>query len=148
MNNTSNANNDKGPNVPMIISSILMVPGIILTSMLLIRERSFLMRNHNFQNGPDMVVAFITVCLLLLEIYYILMVLLTKLNYMYYEPQKMKGIAKLMLIINVALFVGCFICMRTLEGWQSQGYFTLADMILFTSFPGILVKCLAFFGQG
>lgn len=148
MNNTSNSNTDKGPNVPMIISSILMVPGIILTSMLLIRERNFLMRNYNFRNGPDMAVAFITVCLLLLEIYYILMVLLTKLKHLPYEPHKMKGIAKLMLIINVALFVGCFICMLTLEGWQSQGYFSLADMILFTSFPGILVKCLAFFGQG
>ena len=67
MDNTSTPNTAKGPNVLMIISSILMVPGIILSSRFII-----VWMFYEYLNGPDMVAALITIILLFLEIVFIL----------------------------------------------------------------------------
>ena len=120
----------------MIASSILMIPGLVITGMLIAFEIFFYSENPVFFEVEVVVDCFIAAILILLEIYYILSVLLTKLRKLPYKPQKMKNLAMLMLIINCLLFVCCYVSRR----------FTIADILIITSAPDILIKILALLG--
>ena len=146
-NSARPANSVKGPNGVAIAAAVLMVPGIIITVIMIGFEISFISENPNFSSGFDMVVGLIATILVLVEVYYIFSVLMTKLGSLYYEPQKMKTTTILMLLINCLLFACCFVSMSLFEGWTSEGYFTLADMLFLTSAPGIAVKLIALAGQ-
>lgn len=143
MNSTSDTTMAKGPNRLMVFSSVLMVLGSLLTAYILINEALFISRNPGYQQEPDMLAALITIILLVLEIRYAVSVLLAKWRNRPCEPLKMKNLAALMLVLNCVLFIWCYICMRFFEGWTTPGYFTLADIIAFSSLPGIFVKILA-----
>ena len=145
-NPTNPANTVKSPNGLMIASSILMIPGVVITGMLIVFEIQFYIENPVFFEEEVVVDCFIAAILILLEIYYILSVLLTKLRKIPYKPQKMKNLAMLMLIINCLLFVCCYAIWKLFQGWTQPGYFTIADILIFTSVPGIIVKILALEG--
>ena len=141
MDNTSTPNTAKGPNVLMIISSILMVPGIILSSRFII-----VWMFYEYLNGPDMVAALITIILLFLEIVFIFLTFLTRLGFLSYEPKKMKTLTKWMLIVNCVQFLFCIICTVFLEARNSAGHFNLYQLLWLVSPPGIIVKILALVG--
>lgn len=143
MNSVSGPNAAKGPNGLMIVSSVLMVLGSLITGYILISEFLFITENPRYESSPDIVAALIVIILLVMEICYALFVLRARLGDNPFEPQKMKVLATRMLVLNCILFVWCYISMRVLEGWTSEGYFTLADVLAFSSIPGIFVKILA-----
>lgn len=130
----------------MIASSILMIPGVVITGMLIVFEIQFYIEDPVFFEEEVVVDCFIAAILILLEIYYILSVLLTKLRKIPYKPQKMKNLAMLMLIINCLLLVCCYASWKFFRGWTQPGYFTMSDLLIFTSVPGILIKILALLG--
>ena len=84
---------------------------------------------------------------LFVEIYYVFTVLMTKLGTLPYEPQKMKKTTILMLILNCLLLVCCSAAVGMFEDWVPQGYITLADILRFTSVPGMAIKMVALAGQ-
>ena len=143
MNSVSGPNAAKGPNGLMIVSSVLMVLGSLFTGFILISEFLFITENPRYESSPDIVAALIVIILLVMEICYALFVLQARLRDKPFEPLKMKALATRMLILNCILFVWCYICMRFFEGWTSEGYFTLADVLALSSIPGIFVKILA-----
>ena len=145
-NTTNPSDSVKSPNGLMIASSILMIPGLVITGMLIAFEIFFYSENPVFFEEEVVVDCFIAAILILLEIYYILSVLLTKLRKIPYKPQKMKNLAMLMLIINCLLLVCCYASWKFFRWWTQPGYFTMSDLLIFTSVPGILIKILALLG--
>ena len=145
-NTTNPSDSVNSPNGLMIASSILMIPGLVITGMLIAFEIFFYSENPVFFEEEVVVDCFIAAILILLEIYYILSVLLTKLRKIPYKPQKMKNLAMLMLIINCLLLVCCYASWKFFRGWTQPGYFTMSDLLIFTSVPGILIKILALLG--
>ena len=145
-NTTNPSDSAKSPSGLMIASSILLIPGLVITGMLIAFEIIFYSENPVFFEEEVVVDCFIAAILILLEIYYILSVLLTKLRKIPYKPQKMKNLAMLMLIINCLLFVCCYVSRRFFQGWTQPGYFTIADILIITSAPDILIKILALLG--
>ena len=93
-NSARPANSVKGPNGVAIAAAVLMVPGIIITVIMIGFEISFISENPNFSSGFDMVVGLIATILVLVEVYYIFSVLMTKLGSQYCEQRKMKREAK------------------------------------------------------
>ena len=146
MNSTPTNSFRETPNRRMIVSAILMTIGSLISILILAQERKFFIVNPNFLVVADMVVAFITEILLCLEIVYVFSVLLIRLGVCPYKPKIIEVLAILMLIVNCILFACCFICMRFFEDWVSEGYFTLADIIMLLLIPGIIVKIIALNG--
>ncbi|MBR0342276.1 MAG: hypothetical protein IJH64_08530 [Oscillospiraceae bacterium] len=142
----SDINTAKGPNVLMILSSVFMTFGSLITGSILMWERAFMLHNHIFLTGSDMVTAFLALVLIILEVIYIISVLLTRLKMMHYKGLTIKKLAVAMLILNIILFIHCFICFAYLDNWVPEGYFTLADILILFTVPGIIVKILALIG--
>lgn len=137
----------KGPNGLAIAAAILMLPGIILTVIIIGFEIRFISENPNLSSGFDTIAGLIATLLIFVEIYYVFTVLMTKLGTLPYEPQKMKKTTILMLILNCLLLVCCSAAVGMFEDWVPQGYITLADILRFTSVPGMAIKMVALAGQ-
>ena len=142
----SDNNNSKAPNGLMILSSVFMTLGSLITSLILILEGEFFEQNSNFLTASDIVAEFLALILIILEVIYIISVLLTKLKMMHYNALTIKKLAVVMLILNIILFIHCSICFAYLDNWVPQGYFTLADILILFTVPGIIVKILALIG--
>ena len=142
----SDNNNSKTPNGLMILSSVLMTLGSLITSLILILEGEFFEQNSNFLTASDIVAELLAFILIIVEVIYIISVLLTKLEMMRYNALTMKNLAVAMLILNIILFIHCFICFAYLDNWVPEGYFTLADILILFTVPGIIVKILALIG--
>ena len=146
MSNQDSQNTVEKPNGLMILASVLMTAGSVITVMLLKFEFVFFRDNINFLSIFDIITAILAVVLIVMEVIYIFSVLRMLITKRLCDFKKMRRLAIWMLSFNCAmLFLSCFF-LKAFGGWEPQGYFSLSTIMLFLLFPGIFVKIIALSG--